>query len=244
MDKKDWDIWDSLTFKTISYNKNFDLINYNDSFINYYAGTISKIRLSENKPPFILGDFGITSWNIGLGKRFSVDFNGLLFHHKAELIYSELRRMIKEEIIDIETCERLVLITNLVVHPDYRKHGVTEEFIEYVYRQFYNEKTAIVVLVKPLQDNEIDKDVYFNKKFVEIRESLENYDDYKNMRAAKYYSLDTLLTKTDTEINEYKLFAVAAKCGFERIGDSYLFMFRPRLTFKRILEKREIKKTI
>jgi hypothetical protein len=49
------------------------------------------------------------------------------------------------------------------------------------------------------------------------------------------------LEKQDTEKNEYKLFSVAAKCGFTRIGESYLFQYSPEKTIERMIEKREYK---
>jgi hypothetical protein len=37
------------------------------------------------------------------------------------------------------------------------------------------------------------------------------------------------------------LFSVAAKCGFTRIGESYLFQYSPEKTIQRMIEKRAYK---
>src|ERR1035437_2613914 len=198
---KNWNIWDNLTFKTIQYNKNFDMVNNNESFITEYCGTISEIRIGDYKPPIIVGEYTISLWNIELGKKFNADFNKLINEHHVEDIYNELLKITKNKDIDIINYNKIAFITTLVIHPDYRKHEITEEFIEFIYRNFYAENNAIIALIKPFQ-------------------------------------------KKDTEINEYKLFSIAAKCGFSRINDSYLFIYSPEKTFERMLKKKEHYKKI
>jgi hypothetical protein len=238
IEKKYWDIWDKTTFKTICYHKNFDLVNDDESLITEYSGTISLIRLAEYKPPLLMGEFELSSWNIGLGKNFNVNFNKLIKSHKREIMYSELIKIIKNNEIDITKFNKIIFIANLVVHPDFRKCGLTEEFIELLYRERYNEGDAIIALVKPLQDNPIDADMYFNQKIVESHLSLQNYNEIEFIPSGKYYSLKELLNEKDVETNEYKLFSVATRCGFNRIGDSYLFFFSPEKTIQRMNEKR------
>jgi len=104
------------------------------------------------------------------------------------------------------------------------------------YRDFYYIDIAIIMLVKPFQDNPIDADFYFNRKQVLVRESLD-FSDAISISATEYYSLNELSKKNDTELNEYKLFAVANKCGFNRINNSHLFLFSPEKIEERLLEK-------
>jgi hypothetical protein len=242
IEKKHWEIWDNITFKTTAYHKNFDLVNDNESIISEYCGTISQIRLAESKPPLLIGEFELSVWNIALGRIFDVNFNKLLKNHKVEAVYGELLKVVKEKHVDITQYDRLVLIANLVVRPDYRKSGITEEFVELMYREYYGDKNAIITLVKPLQDNAIDADYYFKQKVVEVRNSLKANYEIEFVPAVEYYSLNDLYEKQDTEINEYKLFSVASKCGFSRIDDSNLFLFSPEITVKRMIEKQEYTK--
>ena len=244
MNIKNWNIWDNLTFKTIQFNKNFDIVNNNESFITEYCGTISEIRIGDYKPPIIVGEYTISLWNIELGKKFNADFNKLINEHHVEDIYNELLKITKNKDIDIINYNKIAFITTLVIHPDYRKHEITEEFIEFIYRNFYAENNAIIALVKPFQNNDIDKSFYFNNKMVEIHHSIENYNEIEIVPANTYYSLNELIEKKDTEVNEYKLFSVATKCGFSRINDSYLFIYSPEKTFERMLKKRELYKKI
>src|ERR1035437_8101617 len=188
---KNWNIWDNLTFKTIQYNKNFDMVNNNESFITEYCGTISEIRIGDYKPPIIVGEYTISLWNIELGKKFNADFNKLINEHHIEDIYNDLLKITKNKDINI-----------------------------------------------------IDKSFYFNNKMVEIHHSIENYNEIEIVPANTYYSLNELIEKKDTEVNEYKLFSVATKCGFSRINDSYLFIYSPEKTFERMLKKRELYKKI
>lgn len=242
INKKDWEIWDNLTFKTTSYHKNFDFVNNNESIITEYTGTISLIRLVDYKPPLIIGEFDLSIWNIGLGKKLNVNLKKLIKEHKIEDTYAELIKVIENKNININDYDKLILINNFVICPDYRKHGITEEFVEYLYREFYNENNLIISLVKPLQDNSIDANIYFKIKTVEFHPSIENYQKIEVIPTVVYYSLDDLLLKEDKELNEYKLFSVASKCGFNRIDDSYLFMFTPDKAFERIINKRDFEK--
>ena len=48
------------------------------------------------------------------------------------------------------------------------------------------------------------------------------------------------MNKRDVELNEYKLFSVASKCGFSRLDNSHLFQFSPDKIIERMLEKRDM----
>jgi hypothetical protein len=232
-----WQIWDNTTFKITSYCRNFDLINDNESIISEHCGVISLTRLSETKPPIIIGEFEVSTWNIALGKKLNVNFVKLLKCHWVEVMYAELLKAVKNDSFDIMNYDKLILIQNLVIHPEFRKSGMTEEFVEAIYRQYYNEKNAIIAVVKPIQDNPVDSDYYYNIRSVEMRNSLDG--DIKVIPSVTYYKLNEFLDKDDRETNEYKLFAVAVKCGLSRIGDGDLFMFSPEKILQRISAKRE-----
>jgi hypothetical protein len=191
-----------------------------------------------------MGEFELSEWNVGLGIKFETDLIKLVKKHKLEVLYTELLNMIKTKKIDITKYKKIVFLANLIIRPDFRKFGLTEEFIELLYRKHYNEGDAIIALVKPLQDNPIDKDYYYNQKIVEIHLSLQNNNEIEFIPAVDYYKLNDLLEKKDTETNEYKLFSVAARCGFNRIGESYLFNFSPERTMQRMIEKREYVKKV
>jgi hypothetical protein len=86
----------------------------------------------------------------------------------------------------------------------------------------------------------IDNDYYLNHH--RAMEVFKEIDDEGNLEKTKtpayqYYSLKNLHSKDDIEYNEYKLFAVADRCGFIRIGESRLFQFNPDKTIVRLLIK-------
>jgi len=242
MKRRDWNLWNNITFKTKGYRKNFDIVNTNEKFITEYDGTVSEIRLEERKPPRPIGEYGFSVWNIGLGKKFGVDFNKLIKEHELEDTYRELIRVIMKKEIDVSDYKKIVLVHTFILNKDYRKRGITEEFIEMLYQDFYSDDIAIIMLVKPFQDNLIDSDFYFNRKYVLVREALN--DKGIAVPATEYYSLNELREKNDTEINEYKLFAVAHKCGFQRINESYLFLFSPQKIEKRWKEKEKFSQRV
>jgi len=235
--KKDWNLWNNITFKTQGYHKNFDVINTNEKFISEYDGTVSEIRVEKRKPPRQIGEYGFSILNIGLGKDYSVDFNKLVKEHAFEYSYKELVNMINKGEIYIEDYKKIILVHTFIINKEYRKRGVSEEFIEMLFRDFYGEDVAIIMLVMPFQDNLIDADFYFNRKHVLVKEEIRGAEIA--VPASEYYLLDELTAKEDTEINEYKLFAVANRCGFQRINESHLFIYKPGKTTKRIKEKQD-----
>jgi len=242
MKKQDWNLWSNITFKTQGYRKNFDILNVNENFITEYDGTISEIRIKQRKPPRPVGEYGFSVWNIGLGKRFAVDFNKLIKEHAFEVSYNELMRVIKKGEINVKDYKKIILVHTFILNKDYRKRGITEEFVEMLYRDFYGEDVAIIMLVKPFQDNPIDADFFFNHKYVILKEEVKVSGE--TIPATEYYSLNELTEKTDTEINEYKLFAVAQRCGLQRINESYLFIFTPEKIEARMTEKQLFSQTI
>jgi len=235
MDRKDINLWSKFTFKTLGYRKNFNLISDNDNFITLYDGMISEIRLKERKPPRPVGEYRFSILNIELGLKFNVDFRKLIKEHTIENDYAEL---IDNE-ININKYKKIVLLHTFILNKDYRKRGTTEEFIEMLFRDFYSEDVAIIVFVKPFQNNTVDADYYFNTKEVAISETL-NRRDTHNVPAIDYYSLRELNEKDDIELNEYKLFNVAQRCGFKRINESHLFIYSPEKTIVRMNEKHKL----
>lgn len=236
MDRKDWNLWNNITFKTQGYRKNFDLVNDNENIITEYEGTVSEIRIQEQKPPLIIGEYGFSVWNIALGKKFGVNFDKLIKEHSIENTYGELIDVIKKKDLNIDEYKKLVLVHTFVVRKDYRKRGITEEMVEMLYRDFYCDNVAIIVLAKPFQNNPIDADFYSKRKSVLVREKLKITDGIK-VPAMEYYSLNELLESTDTEMIEYKLFSIVSKCGFKRIDDSFLFILSPEKVLERMEEK-------
>ena len=236
MERQDIKLWSNLTFKTLGYRKNFDFVSTNENIITLYDGMVSEIRMTKRIPPRPVGEYSFSVWNIDLGNKLGVDLEELIKAHDTENTYSELFDVIKKDVIEVRDYKKIVLVHTFVLNEKYRQRGITEEFVEMLYRDFYCEETAIIMLVKPFQDNPIDADYYLNHKAVLIRENLNKADDF-TVSAKQYYGLNELLEKNDTEINEYKLFNVATKCGFSRINESFLFLFDPEKTLERMQKK-------
>ena len=235
--KNDLELWSNLTFKTRCYRKNFDLTTENENIITEYEGSVSELNVFRKKPPFVIGEFGFSVWNIELGNLLGVDFNALIKSFSMEDTYNELMQTINNNELDITKYKKIVLLHSFIIRADYRKHGITEEFIEFIYRDFHNGTCAIIALVKPFQYNVIDCDYYLNHKSVQNMNIFGDFEKLEKIPANEYYSLDELYKKNDIESNEYRLFSVATKCGFSRIGESHLFRFLPEKIIERMLKK-------
>lgn len=230
------DIWSRLTFKTVSYKKNFDLIDTNEKFITEYSGTISEVRIAEYKPPIIAGEYGYSVWDIELAQKLELDLNKLITRYTMQNTYNELLSLTTNGKFNINSYSKIVLIHNLVIKPSYRKIGITEEFIESIFREFHGENVAIIALVKPIQYNVIDYDYYHNN-IVQVRHDIEKPNEYEKVKAFNYYGLDAFETETDDETNMLKLYALASRCGFNRMDESNLFLLNGEKIIKRIKEK-------
>lgn len=230
----------NLTFKTKSYRKNFDLITKDEHIITEYEGNIGELRIGEKKPPEIIGEFGYSVWNIGNGRLLDVDFDTLIDKYSNDDTYECLKQVSNDNLFDVRDYNRVVFIHSLILKNDYKKRGISEEFIETIYREFYDDNTAILILAKPLQNNMNYEDFYLNLKTVDYFNISGDTQALKRIPASDYYSLRELYDRNDDEYNEYKIFAVADRCGFKRIGESYLFKFFPENTVERLLTKMDI----
>lgn len=230
----------NITFKPNLLVKNNDIMNKNDKIITQCDGIISKIRTSERKYPLIIGEYWISMWNLEISRLLNINVNQLLNTMDDEYSYNELNQIINDKLIDLSVYNQLILIQSIVLMENYKKLEITEELIESIYKCFYNDNTLMLAYVRPLQANDSDIDYFTKKKKITVRDSL--VDDKKNklVNANEYYSLDRIINKkTDMGMNEYKLFALANKCGFNRIGDSYMFKFFPEKTINRIKDKHQ-----
>lgn len=241
----DYNLLNKLTFKTTSYRKNFDLSFKNENFITELEGIINKIKIGEKKLPLLIGEYGISVWNIGLAKSFDIDLIDVLKKHSIENSYQELNNLLYNDKISLDNVNKLIIIQNLIIHPEYRKKQISEEFIEFLYRDYYyGDNNKMIWFVKPIQDNTVDWDYYYNKKIISLKERIDDVSD-KKISAYDYYDLKNIVKKDDTEENEYKLFTVASKCGFKRIGESHVFDFKPNNIINRIeLKNKEFKETL
>ena len=234
-----YDLWRNLTFKTNSYRKNFDLILKDEQFITEHSGEISKVRIKDRKPPFLVGEFSMSVWNFKLAGMFDVDLGDVIKRYHIEDSYKELNDAINDDIIDTTKINKLIIIQNLILHPDYRKKGVTEEFVEFIFRDHYNsKKDKVIALVKPIQNNPVDIDYYNNIRHIHVNQFVGSDSPYELIPGHKYFGIGGLMSKSDTERNEYRLYALAVRCGFKRIGETHLFEFSPEATIDRIYQKR------
>lgn len=233
MNKEQYITIRDLSFTTKGYHKNFDLMVTGESIINEYDGKISKLQILQKKLPLQLGEYSLSTWNLRLGREINVNTFDLLKIHTDELTYNEFYDLIKNNHISFDDYDKIVFIHSLVLIKDYRKKLIIEEFIEFIHGEFYSEKVLIVALVLPIQYNKQYFDYHTNTNLVE------------EIYGRKYYGLDELISKnSDRELNEFKLFSVAQKCGFERIDESYLFKYNPTKTIERLKVKWSVGKKL
>jgi len=239
MKRTDLDLWGNVTFKTLAYRKNYDFISTNENIITLYEGMVSELRLNEKIVPKPVGEYGFSVWNVELAKTLNANIYDLIKEHKAENTYNDLIEVIENRGLDVFDYKKIVFLNSFVLKKDYRKRGLTEELVEMLYRDFYSEDVAIIALVKPFQDNNFDGEFFLKDRQVRLNDTRERSNEYL-VPAAEYYSLTELLENHDTELNEYKLFAVANNCGFWRLNETNLFIFDPKKTIERLRKKHRL----
>lgn len=241
MNNINMELWNNLSFKTLSYRKNYDLNISNENIITECEGIISKITSDPQTLPLIIGEYQLSIWDIRICELLNIDAIELIKKYSIEETYKQFLNIINNKDIDIYRYDKILLIQTLILHPNYRKKGVVDEFIEMIYREYYNKRCAIIALVMPFQENVIDFDFYYNKRNVQIKEYVGKIIDTKLISSKEYYNLDELLEKKDNQSNQYRLYAIANRCGFYRLNDSDIFIFSPEKIVNRLLEKQNTK---
>lgn len=230
-----FNIHNGLSFKVKSYGRNYDFFTLYDSFFKYDEGVISLSRNEINKQPKVIGEFSITKWNFELADKLNIDLCEFIKLEKEDS-YSDFIKLMDSEMINLNEYSNVVLVNSLIVQENYRKHGISGEFFEYLYRTYYNNNTLVLVLVKPLQSVVSDYLYYLNEKIVKIKPNVEKSETIE-IPAFEYYGVNNLSKFDDTEMNDYKLFNVGVKGGLSRIGDTYLFKINEDAMLNRILYK-------
>jgi hypothetical protein len=234
INKEKYLLFRDITFKTTFYHRNYDLIVPSENIISEHEGRISKLRILENKFPLQIGEFSLSVWNLKLGRDLNYNLYDLLKIHTNELIYDNTLNLLDKNLISFDDYDKIVFIHSLVIMKEFRKKEITEEFIEFIYKNFYNDKTLILALVFPIQYNNTIMDYYVNTGFVDLPPQNSDLSE-KKIPKNKYYKLNEIISEnSDQELNEIKLFSIGQKCGFERIDESYIFKFNPTKTIERL----------
>lgn len=221
----------NLSFTNKLYKTNFDLINKYDNIITECDGTISKLRIKEKLPPLLVGEYNLSIWNLKLGFLLNANIPSLVHKFRLQDSYLELHDIIQDNKLNINGYNKLIIIHSVIIKKEYRKHDVLNELIESIYRDYNDEKIAIIIYVKPIQ---------FNIHDFELFSQIKNFttdENHLEISGKEFYSLDELEKITDVENSELKLFQRAHDCGFDRIEDSNLFILSEDFTLNRIIMK-------
>lgn len=222
---------ENLSFTHKFYKTNFDLINKNDNIITECECVINKLRIKEKLPPLLVGECNLSIWNLKLGFLLNADIPSLIHKFRLQDSYLELYNVIQDKKHNINGYNKIIIIHNVIIKKEYRKHDVLNELIESIYRDYNDEKIAIIMYVKPIQ---------FNKHDFELFSQIKNFITYENhleISGKEFYSLDELEKITDVENSELKLFQRAHDCGFDRIEDSNLFILSEDFILNRLIMK-------
>lgn len=235
--EKNAELWENISFKTTLFHKNYDLVVNNENIITDMEGEISKLNIGKRKLPDLIGIYDLSSINLHIARLLNHDgvdaigSRGYLWPNERLIeSFSELHDLIVDKQINLNNYDKIILIHMLTISKKYRGLNVVNEFMEYVYRNHYNERVGIFAYVKPFQNNYIGKtDYLYGRKCKQ---------DDKISTAHEHFLLNDFYDKTDYEINCYKLFSVANKCGFNRIDDNKnLFIFDPTKIIKYMKSK-------
>lgn len=99
--------------------------------------------IKKKKSPETIGICNINEFNVRLGLYLNKNPFDLI---KQDLeSFLEFNNLINKNISTInEKYDRVLFVYNLLVKEEYKKSGITEEFVKHIYRTLYNEKTLII----------------------------------------------------------------------------------------------------
>jgi hypothetical protein len=225
----------NISFKTKCYRKNYDLTIPDEHIITEYEGEISLLRINEKKLPKLIGEFGFSVWDVSLGEFLNINIEELLEAQSDNTTYSNMLSLIKNNEFNYKKYNKILFIHTLIIKEEFRNNEIGEEFVEYIYRDFHNENTAIVFLALPFQYDDNQMEYYSKHKKININE-MDNVQN-KTISAYEYYSLDKFMDKNDYELNKLKIYSTTHKYGFDRISNSDLFIMNHHNILNRMLKK-------
>jgi len=230
-------LWRTLKFKYTAHSSNYDILTSSDNLITEYTGEIIKLRFIDNKPPLPIGDFSFSVWDFGLDRILNnnlIDVMNSGFGLKNHPYFS-IYEFLKKGVLNIKTINKLIIIHSLILHPSFRGKDISQEFVEFIYKQFAdNENNIILLNATPIQYNEEDFEYYNNFKSIEIKEDLKLPATI--IKAKEYYNFEKL-SSGDDEKDLYKVWGVASKCNFNHIENSNIFILNTNGVLNRMLHK-------
>jgi len=223
----------NISYKINSYPNNNDLAYYNDCYITNHDGFIYLKNFDNNNMPQLIGEFFISTLNIEIIKQLNVNIINVFKNYTNEILYSELLKVIYQKELNIFKYSNIVIVQSLVIKKEYRKKKIFNDFVEMLFREYYNNNTLIILLVLPFQKNPIDYKYYKQKKQI-----IKTKSNDITINAFDYYNLYEFEQTNDDELCELKLFSHASKMGFSRISNTHIFILnKPNIIINQIINK-------
>jgi hypothetical protein len=231
-----------ITFKSLSYRKNFNLSFKDEHLITNYLGTITLLQIVEKKPPLLIGEYSFSTIDLKVAKFLDVDIFESLKTLSTIGPYNQLYDVLLGYGDEIYNYNKIIVLETLILRKEFRKKEISEEFIESVYRDVYGNDCIMFGFFVPIQYNDLNSDYFLKERVVKLKNDLGDGSDFKYVETAKYYSLNEfLIDGVDKEYSEYKIFSIATRLGFIRTNDNTsVFRFNNEsLILNRIKEKDE-----
>ena len=239
MQHKNREVLNNIVFRTTSFDRNEPLIYNNDNILTEGSGTITHVDFSAREHSNILvGEFEYTIWNLNYSRELNVNAIPLIKEHVriGQEQYNQIQNLNENEILNFNMINKLIIIHSFILNKKYKKLSIPEEFTEFLYKKYFQKNNKILIYSKPIQDNPIDLDYYCNEKKI--------INNKKHYSGRSYFDLDNLINEKDSEMNKYKVYSVASRCGFKRLGESDIFELKPTIIKNKINNKVQLIKII
>ena len=237
----------TLNFNYEFKHSNFGLFAPNELFIMYNQGYIMKTRIEENKYPKLVGLFDLEIHNFQMAENYNTKeylINSLI---ESNINYIDRNKDIVElsKNIDLSKISKFLFLKNLIIHPDFRGKGITQELIKNIFFTHYIDNTIIVCNAIPLQHNKNEESLYLtdDNYIITVNNDIEYNSKNKNLiieenhSAKKYFKINNLINNNfDQEISEYKLFNLLTSMNFERVETTNYFYLKEKEKIFQFLE--------
>jgi len=218
--------FERMSFEMKSHCSNVDVISENDSMRTIYDGTIRDTRMNGT---INIGEFSISVIHTEMANLLNIETIDTFNIFSSNEFYDDLNMIVKKKLVDFNSCEKLIIVSDMVVIKEYRKKDVLMEFMKFLYKNFHSAVNVIILHALPFQYNDLTYELYYNFSVLDLKDTDPTSTIYD------YFGLDEFEKEDDYELNTYKLYGHMVKHGCEKIGSTNFFKFNPEHIKKNLI---------
>lgn len=220
--------YERIVFEVTTRTSNVDVLTPNDSMITICDGIIRDVKPNKT---IKIGDFNINIIHIGMADILNVKFDDIIKGLAFGELCDDLTTINNDNSTHLNSYKKVIIVSAFILIKKYRKKNILDEFLEFLYKNYYNKDYLILFQALPFQYNEIMSELVFTFNATDSKGKITDNTIYD------YYELNEFEKEDDQELNKFKLYGHMTKHGCKRIGDTDMFRFYPHYIENKIIDK-------